>query len=68
MDRQTLAARFGYVQLVEQIGRLRDKAQGDGDLDRRVLIAQLCQELGVDEAALLERGFDKAYRRIVEGV
>ena len=68
MDKDTLAARFGYIQLVEQIGQLRAEAQQPDELDRRTLIERLCLDLGVDEATLLERGFDKAYRRIVEGV
>ena len=68
MDKETLAARFGYIQLVDHIGQARDEMQNADELDRRVLIERLCRELNVDEATLLERGFDKAYRRIVEGV
>ncbi len=68
MDKETLGARFGYIQLVDHIGRAREEAQDAADLDRRVLMERLCRELEVDEATLLERGFDKAYRRIVEGV
>ena len=68
MDKETLAARFGYIQLVEQIGQLRQESQNPDELDRRNLIERLCLDLGVDEATLMERGFDKAYRRIVEGV
>ena len=68
MDKETMAARFGYIQLVDHIGRAREEAQNADDLDRRALMERLCRELDVDEATLLERGFDKAYRRIVEGV
>ena len=68
MDKHAMAARFGYIQLVDHIGRLREEARGPDDLDRRVLVERLCRDLEVDEATLLERGFDKAYRRIVEGI
>ena len=53
---------------MDHIGRAREEVQNADELDRRVLIERLCRELDVDEATLLERGFDKAYRRIVEGV
>ena len=68
IDKESLAVRFGYIQLVEQIGQIRAESQNPEELDRRKLIERLCHDLGVSEAALLERGFDKAYRRIVEGV
>lgn len=68
MDKEALAARFGYIQLVDHIGRLREEAGNPDAMDRRALIERLCQEMEVDEATLLERGFDKAYRRIIEGV
>lgn len=68
IDKATLVARFGYIQLVEQIGRVRAEARNPDELDRRVLLERLCLDLGVPEATLLERGFDKAYRRIIEGV
>ncbi len=68
MDKDNIAAKFGYIQIVECIGRLREEAHGPEDMDRRAVLEQLCRDLEVDEATLLERGFDKAYRRIVEGV
>lgn len=68
MDKETMAARFGYIQLVDHIGRIREDAGNSDGMDRRALMERLCREMAVDEATLLERGFDKAYRRIVEGV
>ncbi len=37
-------------------------------MDRLRVLRRLQAELGVEVELLLERGFDKAYRRVVEGV
>jgi hypothetical protein len=67
--------RFGFELLLARLLRYRAEAQGDaqGDalpeaMDRLNVLRRLQAELGVEAALLLERGFDKAYRRAVEGV
>ncbi len=62
------AGRFGYVQIEARIAALREEAGGVAGLDRRAVLQRLCGAFQVDESLLRERGFDKAYRRIVEGV
>jgi len=37
-------------------------------MDRLRVLRRLQAELGVEAELLLQRGFDKAYRRVVEGV
>lgn len=70
--------RFGYHLLLERLLAYRVEAEGGAGgggahpapdaLDRRRVLQRLAAELGVEPAVLLERGFDKAYRRMVEGV
>ncbi len=60
--------RFGYVQIVERIARMREAAGGVEGLDRRAVLDALCRVFQADEGLLQERGFDKAYRRVIEGV
>jgi hypothetical protein len=64
------APRFGYHYLLRRIGELLGEAGGAAteSMDRRRVLARLCAELNAPETLLLERGFDKAYRQIVEGV
>ena len=63
-----LPTRFGYERLVTLIEAYRDRATDRAELDRRRVLARLQAELGCDEALLRRRGFDRAYRQIVEGV
>jgi hypothetical protein len=60
--------RFGYERLLTLISAYGAHATDRSALDRRRVLAWLQGELGCDEALLLRRGFDRAYRRIVEGV
>ena len=60
--------RFGYHLLLERLQRYRAEAADPGAMDRRRVLARLEAELDADVEVLLQRGFDKAYRRIVEGV
>ncbi|MBI4082823.1 MAG: hypothetical protein HY423_09450 [Candidatus Lambdaproteobacteria bacterium] len=64
--------KFGFREVERCLARLyRAARQHDEDeraLDRRVLLAAACRELGADEPVLLRRGFDRVYRRLIEGV
>ncbi len=62
--------RFGYHLLLRRLGDLLSEAGGPTSeaMDRRRVLALLCAELQAPETLLLARGFDKAYRQIVEGV
>ena len=60
--------RIGYEGLLVVLRRYRGEARCANELDRRHVLHRLGQELELSEAALLERGFDKAYRLVVEGV
>ncbi len=62
------AGRFGYEHIVAQLERLRREAADPAELDRRRVLARLCAAFAAEEALLLERGFDRAYRRMIEGV
>ncbi len=61
-------SRIGFEGMVRVLARYRAEARCANELDRLHLLWRLSQELELPEDALLERGFDKAYRRIVEGV
>ena len=66
-------ARIGFEGLLRVLLRYRDEpSRGEvrrpNELDRMHLLRRAGQELGLSERGLLERGFDKAYRRMVEGV
>lgn len=61
-------SRIGFEGLLEVLDRYRAEARCANELDRRHLLFRLGAELELEEAELLRRGFDKAYRRIVEGV
>ena len=66
--------RFGYVHIVERLAELHREAHCDPQpgaavpFDRRKVLRRLCQAFDAEEDVLLRRGFDRAYRRIVEGV
>jgi hypothetical protein len=61
-------ARIGFEGLLARLERRRAELRTPGELDRRPLLLRLARELGVSEEALLRAGFDKAYRRMVEGL
>ena len=60
--------RFGFVHILASIQRLGGEGSLPEQMDRRVVLERLCQAFEVEEAVLLERGFDRAYRQIVEGL
>ncbi len=66
--------RFGYVHIVERLAALHREAQCESKhgaavpFDRRQVLRSLCLAFDAEEGVLLRRGFDRAYRRIVEGV
>jgi hypothetical protein len=64
--------KFGFRDVERCLERLHRTAQaGPPDehaLDRQVLLAAACRQLAADEPVLLRRGFDRAYRRLIEGV
>lgn len=69
--------RFGYALLLERVRACATEAetrqaQGQPEaaraMDRRRVLARLAAELEVPPEVLLRRGFDRAYRRVVEGV
>jgi len=59
--------KFGHAELVAAVDALRAR-WGRAAMDRRRVLDAVCRELGADEATVLRRGFDKAYRQIVEGI
>ena len=70
--RKTQAAevvpRFGIELILQVLQEIGHREGGVAVMDRRVVLAELGKRLGVEEPLLLERGFDRAYRQIVEGV
>ena len=60
--------RFGYPDLEAELLTLAGQAAAPRDLDRRILLERLGRIFGAEEAVLLRRGFDRAYRRLIEGV
>lgn len=60
--------RIGFEGLADVLARYRGEARCANELDRLHVLARLARELEQPEEALLEAGFDKAYRRMVEGV
>ena len=64
---------IGFEGLLRLLLRYRSEAREyeqlrENELDRQHLLFRAGRELGLSERGLLERGFDKAYRRMVEGV
>ena len=66
MGNETTHGRFGFSQILEAMAQLR--AHGPDLPDRRAALNALVEQFETSEDILLERGFDKAYRRLVEGV
>jgi len=60
--------RFGFLHLVDAIAEYAKSARCENDLNRLVVLERMRQEFGTEPEVLLERGFDKAYRQIMEGV
>ena len=60
--------RIGFEGLLEVLARYRGEARCQNELDRRHVLWRLGEELNLGEEELLAAGFDKAYRRLVEGV
>jgi len=60
--------RFGLVHLVDAIAAYAKSARCANDLDRLVVLERIRQEFDSEPATLLRRGFDKAYRQVMEGV
>lgn len=66
--------RFGYARVLECLRAYRDEAEArpggapPDAMDRRRVLARLGAELDAEPELLLARGFDRAYRRVVEGV
>lgn len=81
---EQVAPRFGFEKLVALIAQYSGDAGpgapavtgkaaatapvNSRTMDRRELLAYLGARLQADESLLLLRGFDRAYRRIVEGL
>jgi hypothetical protein len=60
--------RFGFIHLVGAIADYAKTARCANDLDRMVVLERMRQEFRTEPEVLLRRGFDKAYRRAMEGV
>ena len=62
------SGKFGFPQLLQAVETYATSARCEHDLDREVVLERMRQEFAVEAEVLLRRGFDKAYRRVVEGV
>jgi len=60
--------KFGFQELLLAVETYAASARCENDLDREVVLERMRQEFDVEQEVLLRRGFDKAYRRVVEGV
>jgi hypothetical protein len=60
--------KFGFTHLLQAMEEYAASARCENDLDRDVVLERMRQEFGTESEVLLRRGFDKAYRRLVEGV
>jgi hypothetical protein len=60
--------RFGMVHLVDAIAEHAKSARCANDLDRLVVLERMRVVFDVEPEVLLRRGFDKAYRQVMEGV
>lgn len=60
--------KLGFPQLVAAISRECEAAGAADAVDRRRMLARLCAEFEADEKMLLLRGFDRAYRLVIEGL
>ncbi len=64
----TAPRRFGIVQLVAAIAEHAKSARCANDLDRMVVLERMRLVFESEPEVLLSRGFDKAYRQVMEGV
>jgi hypothetical protein len=60
--------RFGFTHLVAAVAEYAQSARCVNDLDRLVVLERMRQEFGTETEKLLRRGFDKAYRQVLEGL
>ena len=60
--------KFGFQDLLEAVETYASSARCENDLDRDIVLERMRHEFAVESDVLLRRGFDKAYRRVVEGV
>jgi len=60
--------KFGFTHLLGAMETYAASARCENDLDREVVLERMRQHFGTEADVVLRRGFDKAYRRIVEGV
>lgn len=60
--------RFGFVHLVDAIAEHAQSARCENDLDRLVVLERMRVLFETEPDVLLRRGFDKAYRQVMEGV
>lgn len=60
--------KFGFQDLLAAVEHYAASARCENDLDREVVLERMRQEFAVEPDVLLRRGFDKAYRRVVEGM
>jgi hypothetical protein len=60
--------KFGFPRLLKAVEDYAASARCENDLDRDVVLERMRHQFQVDADVLLRRGFDKAYRRVVEGV
>ena len=64
----TARSRYGYAHLVAAIAEHARSARCVNELDRLVVLERMRLVFGSEPEVLLRRGFDKAYRQVVEGV
>lgn len=64
-DTRAHAFQAEKARLTAALERLRAEARCANELERGHLLYRLGQQLGVHKEAVLELGFDAAYRRIV---
>ena len=60
--------RFGVERIIRELQMLAKQPGGVAAMDRRAVLAEMSRRLAAPEEVVLERGFDRAYRQIVEGV
>lgn len=65
---RTNPPKLSFPLVLETLARYRAEAEDWDGLDRRRVLARLEAELDTDAETLALRGFDRAYRLIVEGV
>jgi hypothetical protein len=60
--------KLSFPIVLDAIASYSKRVQSPGGLDRKVVLEWLCRELQAKPEALLLRGFDRAYRLVIEGV